>query len=531
MTTGAHAKRTRLYDNPDGKFIHDVVLASCPIRGEKTALVDTSCNPVRRITFAEYAELVEQAARGLAASGIKPGDRIGIFLPNSWEFGVAFHAAMMAGAVPTPMNPTYREREVHYQMETCDAVALITDGALLSGIKLADLPALREVYTIRQHCDGSTPFESLLKPRHGVSLPSPERDSRLALATLPFSSGTTGLPKGVMLTHHNIVANVYQTLIPGEVGAITDQHTILCFLPMYHIYGLTVGLNLALIRGATLVLMPRFDCEGSLSVIARENVTMALCVPPALLAYCHAAEQGKFPKGHGLKWVKSGAAPLSPELARRFINLTGVPIRQGYGMTEASPVTHMGFLEAELFRPESVGAPVAMTDCRVVDENGNDVTQGELGELVMRGPQFMLGYWKSPDATDAVLRDGWYWSGDVVRVDETGQYYVVDRRKEMMKYKGFSIAPAEVESVLLEHPGVRDCGVVSRIETDGDETPCAFVVLRDGELETSRNSDGMLAFMGERMASYKVPREIHFVSSIPRTASGKILRRELRKLF
>ena len=530
MTTGQNTQRTRLYDNPEGKFIHEVVLASCRMRGEKIALVDTSCNPVRRITFAEYAELVEQAARGLVAAGIKPGDRIGIFLPNSWEFGIAFHAAMMAGAVPTPMNPTYREREVRYQLETCDAVALVTDGALLSGISLTGLQELRNVFTIRQHCDGSAPFESLLKQRSGITLPSPERDSRLALATLPFSSGTTGLPKGVMLTHYNIVANVYQTLIPGEMGAITDDDTMLCFLPMYHIYGLTVGLNLSLICGATLVLMPRFDCEGSLSIVAREEVSLVLCVPPALLAYCHAAEQQKFPQEHRLKWVKSGAAPLSPELARRFINLTGVPIRQGYGMTEASPVTHMGFLDPELYLPESVGAPVALTDCRVVDENGSDVAPGELGELVMRGPQFMLGYWKSPDATDAVLRDGWYWSGDVVRVDETGQYYVVDRRKEMMKYKGFSIAPAEVESVLLEHPGVRDCGVVSRIEADGDETPCAFVVLREGELETRQSSDGMLAFMGERMASYKVPREIHFVASIPRTPSGKILRRELRKL-
>ena len=531
MTNSMSTKRTRLYDDPEGKFIHDVVLASCRVRGEKIAIVDMSCDPARRISFAEYGELVEQAARGLVASGIKPGDRIGIFLPNSWEFGVAFHAALMAGAVPTPMNPTYREREVRYQLESCDAVALITDGTLLSGMGLAGLSELRNLFTIRQHCDGSQPFESLLKPRTGITLPRPDRDPRLALATLPFSSGTTGLPKGVMLTHHNIVANVYQTLIPGEVGAITDSDTMLCFLPMYHIYGLTVGLNLSLIRGATLVLMPRFDCEASLSVIAREGVTLALCVPPALLAYCHAAEQNKFPKAHSLKWVKSGAAPLSPELARRFVDLTGVPIRQGYGMTEASPVTHMGFLDTELYRPDSVGAPVAMTDCRVVDEHGNDVAPGEPGELVMRGPQFMRGYWKSPAATDAVLRDGWYWSGDVVRVDETGQYYVVDRRKEMMKYKGFSIAPAEVESVLLEHPGVRDCGVVSRLEASGDETPCAFVVLREGQLETRQTAEGLLAFMGERMASYKVPREIHFVASIPHTPSGKILRRELRRLF
>jgi len=531
MNSGIDTKRTRLYADPDGKFIHDVVLASCRQHGEKTAIVDTSCNPVRRISFAEYADLVETAARGLVASGIKPGDRIGIFLPNSWEFGIAFHATTTAGAVPTPMNPTYREREVRYQLESCDAVALISDGALLNGISLTELPKLLTVFTIRQHCAGSQRFDSLLHPRSDVSLPAPDRDPRLQLATLPFSSGTTGLPKGVMLTHYNIVANVYQTLIPGEAGAISDQDVMLCFLPMYHIYGLTVGLNLSLIRGSTLVLMPRFDCEASLSLIASEGVTLALCVPPALLAYCHAAEQNKFPKHHRLAWVKSGAAPLSGELARRFVNLTGVPIRQGYGMTEASPVTHMGFVDPPRYRPEAVGAPVALTDCRVLDENGNDVTPGELGELVMRGPQFMLGYWKSPEATDAVLRDGWYWSGDVVRVDDTGQYYVVDRRKEMMKYKGFSIAPAEVESVLLEHPGVRDCGVVSRIEADGDETPCAFVVLRESELQTQGTSDSVLAFLSERMASYKVPRELHFVGSIPRTASGKILRRELRKLF
>ena len=531
MTTDADTKRTRLYDDPDGKFLHEVVLASCRIRGEKTALVDTSCNPARRITFAEYGELVERAANGLVGVGIKSGDRIGIFLPNSWEFGVAFHAAMMAGAVPTPMNPSYREREVRYQLETCDAVALVTDGTLLNGINLAGLPQLRKVFTIRQHCNGSEPFESLLRPRSGITLPSPDRDPKLVLATLPFSSGTTGLPKGVMLTHHNVVANVYQTLIPGEAGAISDDDVMLCFLPMYHIYGLTIGLNLSLICGATLVLMPRFDCEGSLSIIAREGITMALCVPPALLAYCHAAEQNKFPREHRLKWVKSGAAPLSGELAHRFVNLTGVPIRQGYGMTEASPVTHMGFLEPERYRPESVGAPVAMTDCRVVDENGNDVKPGELGELVMRGPQFMQGYWKSPDATDAVLRDGWYWSGDVVRVDETGQYYVVDRRKEMMKYNGFSIAPAEVESVLLEHPGVHDCGVVSRIEADGDETPCAFVVLREGQFGDQQIASAMQSFVAEKLCKYKMPREIHFVSTIPRTPSGKILRRELRKLF
>jgi 4-coumarate--CoA ligase len=284
--------RTWLYDNPEGKFIHEVVLASCRERGEKTAIIDTSCSPARRITYTEYAELVERAARSLVASGIKPGDRIGIFLFNCWEFGVAFHAATMAGAVPTTLNPTYREREVRYQLESCEAVALITDGGLLKGIDLSAMPQVRRVFTTRIHGAGSEEFATLLQPRSGVSLPAPEHDPRVALATLPFSSGTTGLPKGVMLSHCNIVANVYQTLTPDEALAVTDEDVMLCFLPLYHIYGLTVGLNLSLIRGCTLVLMPRFDCEASLALIAqgRHHVRAVRSARAAGLLPCHGAK-------------------------------------------------------------------------------------------------------------------------------------------------------------------------------------------------------------------------------------------------
>jgi acyl-CoA synthetase (AMP-forming)/AMP-acid ligase II len=523
--------RTQLFADPEGRFVHDEVLDSCRRHSSKIAMIDVSCMPAQRITYAAYGAMVESAARGLLAAGTRPGEVIGIFLPNCWEFGVAYHAATLAGAIPTTLNPTYREREVRYQLENSETVALITDGALLTGIDLSGLPALRRVYTVRAPGpSGSQPFDSLFEAAESEQLPAPERDSRLTLATLPYSSGTTGLPKGVMLSHHNLVANVYQTLTPGEYLAISEDDVMLCFLPLYHIYGLTVGLNLALIRGCTLVLMPRFDCEASLRLIAHEGITFALCVPPTLLAYCQAAEQGKFPREHRLRWVKSGAAPLAPDLARRFTAGTGIPIRQGYGMTEASPVTHIGFLSPELYRPESVGMPVAQTECRVVDEKEQDVAPGDIGELVMRGPQFMLGYWKSPDATAAVLRDGWYWTGDIVRVDEDGLYYVVDRRKEMMKYKGFSIAPAEVESVLLEHPMVRDCGVVSRMDAAGEEIPCAFVVVREEKPANQQTAEELQAFVAERLTHYKMPREIYFVQKVPRTASGKILRRELRKL-
>jgi len=528
--TRAESLRTQLYDNPEDKFVHDVVLDSCRRNPHKLAVVDTSCTPARRLTYSAYGELVERVARGFIASGIRPGEVIGIYLPNCWEYGIVFHAATLAGGVPTTLNPSYRQREVRYQLEVSGAVTLITDGALLEAIDVSGLPALREVYTVRNPGpSGSHPFDTLLEATDTGPLARSGRDPRETLATLPFSSGTTGLPKGVMLSHYNLVANVYQTLIPGEYGAISGDDVVLCFLPLYHIYGLTIGLNLTLMRGCTVVLMPRFDCERSLQLAVDEGVTLILCVPPTLLAYCQAAEQGKFPSEHRVRWVKSGAAPLAPELARRFTDRTGIPIRQGYGMTEASPVTHMGFLTPDLYRPESVGGPVAQTECRVVDANNNDVPVGQLGELVMRGPQIMMGYWQSPDATDAVLRDGWYWSGDLVRVDEDGLYYVVDRRKEMIKYKGFSIAPAEVESVLLEHPAVRDCGVVGKTDSSGEEFPCAFVVLRDTAVPADKTASELQGFVAERLTHYKMPREIHFVPSLPRTPSGKILRRELRK--
>jgi acyl-CoA synthetase (AMP-forming)/AMP-acid ligase II len=237
--------------------------------------------------------------------------------------------------------------------------------------------------------------------------------------------------------------------------------------------------------------------------------------------------------------VKSGAAPLAPDFPRRFTELTDILVCQGYGMTEASPVTHVGFLEPALYRPDSIGHPLAQTDCRVLATSNLDVSSspdeltevasGQPGELVMRGPQFMLGYWKEPQATAAVLRDGWYWSGDIVARDRDGFYRVVDRRKEMIKYKGFAVAPAEVEGVLLEHPAVKECGVVGRANPEAGEIPVAFVALRDGFAEGRKMEQELCGFVADRLTHYKQPREIHFVEAVPKTASGKILRRELRK--
>jgi len=524
--------RTDLYADPENVFLHDAVLASCRRQGEKIALVDTSCG--RRLTYSEYGEIVETLARGLVAAGVQPAERIAIFLPNSWEFCAAYHAATLAGAIPTPMNPTYREREVRHQLGDSGAALLITDGPNIEGINLAGLPNLRAVFCTRTQASGARSFSDLLKPAR-TALPQPDRDSRQTLAALPYSSGTTGLPKGVMLSHYNLVANVYQLLGP-HCSPFNARDHILGFLPLYHIYGLNVLANPALIMGATLVLMPRFNVAQFVALVMEEHITTVPLVPPAMNALCQAAEAGQFPKNHQVYWVKSGAAPLAAELARRFTSLTGILVCQGYGMTEASPVTHVGYLEPELYRPDSIGPPVAQTECRVIaqDASATDARESavsEPGELVMRGPQFMLGYWNEPDATAAVLRDGWYWSGDIVTCDPEGFYRVVDRRKEMIKYKGFAVAPAEVEAVLLEHPAVRECGVVGRPDSAAGEIPVAFVALRDGFVTSRRMEEELCAFVADRLTHYKQPREVRFVDVIPKSASGKILRRELRQKF
>jgi acyl-CoA synthetase (AMP-forming)/AMP-acid ligase II len=527
--------RTELYADPHNRFVHHEVLASCRRNPRKIAIVDASCG--RRINYAEYGEIVENLARGFVAVGLQPGEVVAIFLSNSWEFAAAYHAASLAGAIPTLLNPTYREREVRYQVENSGAVFLITDACNIEGINLAGLANLRKIYTTRTHSPAADDFSELLKPVRRA-LPTGEASSEETLACLPYSSGTTGLPKGVMLTHSNLISNVYQFVGP-HATELNSHDNILCFLPLYHIYGLNVMLNPALMLGSTLVLLPRFNVPQLTTLLTEENITMMPLVPPAMNALCQAAEAGQFPKDHRVRWVKSGAAPLAPDLARRFTELTGILVCQGYGMTEASPVTHVGYLDPELYRPDSIGHPVAQTDCRVIAQdnvaaandaaNAVEADAGEPGELVMRGPQFMRGYWKEPQATAAVLRDGWYWSGDIVTRDAEGFYRVVDRRKEMIKYKGFPVAPAEVEAVLLEHPAVKECGVVGRADAAAGEIPVAFVAVREGFVTGKKLEEDLCGFVAERLTGYKQPRQVVFVDVVPKTASGKILRRELRQ--
>ena len=380
--------RTKLYADPSGIFVHDLVAQAADRFGEQPAIVDSSCSPALRISFAEYAAIVGSLARGLTHAGVLPGDVIAVFLQNSWEFCATYHAATRASAIPTLINPSYRDRELRYQLEASGAKLLISDGPLLSGVDLSGIPALTKVYTARSAASGSESFTSLLAPTSSP-LRDLDGDTRLTLAALPFSSGTTGLPKGVMLSHYNLVSNVYQLLGPDASPLAAGDNT-LCFLPLYHIYGLNVALNPIFIHGITLVLMPRFDVTAAVGLIRDEAIGFLPCVPPVLNAFVQASECGSFPRDHRVRWAKSGAAPLAPELARRFTERTGIPLLQGYGMTEASPVTHLGVLEGALAKPESIGLPLAQTECRIVDiQSGND-SDGP-GELVMRGPAIHAG--------------------------------------------------------------------------------------------------------------------------------------------
>ncbi len=518
-----------MFADPAGKFLHGLILEACRTYGERIAIVDAGDGEAgfRRVSFADYGERIERLAAGLMAAGVRPGEVVAVYLPNSLEFALTYHAATLAGAVPTPLNPSYREREVRYQLENSGAVMLVTEGPLIHEMDLSGLPKLRQVVLRKGTAAGATRFSELLLARSGRSKPQSGSPAE-TLAALPYSSGTTGLPKGVMLSHSNLVTNVFQVLVPGEEATFRPGEVVLCFLPLYHIYGLNVILNPVLTAGGTLVLMPRFDLERACRMIGSEGVTWLPMVPPVMNAFCLAAEQGRFPKEHKVRSAKSGAAPLAPELPKRFTSLTGIRVRQGYGMTEASPVTHLGFLEPPLYRPQSIGTPVAETDCRLVQDGQEGP---DYGELVMRGPQFMSGYWHAPEESAEVLRDGWYWSGDVGHRDPDGFYYIVDRRKEMIKYKGFAVAPAEVEAVLLEHPAVRDCGVVGRACPEAGEVPCAFIVLREGLSGDTKLEAGLAGYVAERLTSYKQPREVRFVGAIPRNPSGKILRRQLRELL
>ena len=458
------------------------------------------------------------AAQGLASFlrrriGLRLGETVAVMAPNCPEYAVAVYGALLAGAKVTGLSPLFRDREIIAQLADADAVVAFTSRPLLAAMTTAQehVPTLRRVEPIEE-------VESLAAgstaDQEGVAI-DPRRD----LAFLPYSSGTTGLPKGVMLTHASLAINTRQWI---STGAITEASVQLAFLPFYHIYGAVVLLHATVAVGATCVVMPRFDPARVLELTEQYRVTELYVAPPALLALAHhpAADARDV---SSLRFIASAAAPLPREVASLAAKRFRCPVFQCYGMTEACP-THINPPDA--WREGSVGLPLPDVEQRIVDlETGAEVPAGVTGELLVRGPQVMRGYWKQPDATaQAILEGGWIRTGDIARLDPDGFLWLVDRAKEMIKYKGYQVAPAELEAVLMEHTAVLDAAVIPVTTSDGGEAPKGFVVLKEGHQATVT---AIAAFVADRVAPYKQLRALEVVAEIPKAPTGKILRRLL----
>jgi acyl-CoA synthetase (AMP-forming)/AMP-acid ligase II len=479
---------------------------------DKPGLIDIDEKPY---TFGMLWQAARKAARFLQdEANVAKGDTVAIYAPNCPQYAVALHGALLAGAKVSTLNPLYRAREVEHQLDDAEAVVLFAAKAIMPTVEEAKqhLPKVRKVYEI----DELFPMVAGCRDTPDPVEIDPERD----IAVLPYSSGTTGMPKGVMLSHYNLTSNIRQM---RATGLVREDSVLIAFLPFYHIYGLMVLLNATLAQGATCLVMPRFDPDQTLYLIEKYRVTDFFVVPPALLALSHHPKLAQHDHS-SLRFILSGAAPLPAEVAELAAQRFGCPMIQGYGMTETSPLTNATPLGAP--KEGSVGPAVPDTQEKVVDlETGEDLPIGEVGELLIFGPQVMQGYWKRPDATAETIRpDGWLRSGDIARMDEDGYVYIVDRAKEMIKYKGYQVAPAELESVVMEHPAVLDAAVIPKQDFEAGEVPKAFIVLKPGQ---QASPDELMRFVAERVAPYKKLRELEFVQSIPKTASGKILRREL----
>ncbi len=424
----------------------------------------------------------------------------------------------MLGGISTTLNPLYTADEAAFQLKDARAKCLITAPMFVDKATEAAKEANIEEMFVFGQAEGLTPFAALLEGDGDV--PYVEIDPRNDLVALPYSSGTTGLPKGVMLTHYNLVANMRQM---DGLDYFNRDDILLCVLPLFHIYGLVVVLNMGLHLGATIVMTPRFDLEQFLGLIEKYRVTLSHIVPPIVLKLAREPSVENYDLS-SLKTIFSGAAPLGPELSREVIDRIKCGIRQGYGMTETSPVTHSSPADPAKSKLGSVGTPAPNTECKLVDPaTGSECAPNEAGEVCVRGPQNMRGYLNNTEATARTIdEDGWLHTGDIGYADEDGHFFIVDRVKELIKYKGFQVAPAELEAILLTHPAVADCAVIPCRDDEAGEVPKAFVVLKD-----AASADGIMDFVAERVAPHKKIRELEFIEQIPKSLSGKILRRVL----
>ena len=491
------------------------VLARAAELADKPALIEGASGRV--MTYGQLEAGIRALAGGLVARGFAKGDVLALMAPNLPEYAVIFHGVAMAGGVITTINPTYTEREVHHQLEDAGATLLVTIPLFLETAKAAaEGTGVTDVFVLGE-AEGARPFTELLGAPLADQVPVDPHD----LVVLPYSSGTTGLSKGVVLCHHNLVSNIEQVLSAAHV---TQDDTLVAVLPFFHIYGMQVLMNTGLRAGATIVTLPRFELEQFLEVHQKYQVTRTFVAPPIVVALAKHPVVDKYDLS-SLDQIFSGAAPLSAELAQECGERIGCEVVQGYGMTEASPVTHL--TPPGMFKPGSVGVTAPNTEMRIVDPaTGDDLGIDQDGELWIRGPQVMHGYLNNPQATASTLdADGWLHTGDIGHVDADHHVFIVDRLKELIKYKGFQVPPAELEALLLTHPAVADAAVVGLPDEEAGEIPAGYVVLKPGQ---SATAEEIQEFIAGQVAHYKQIRRITFLDAVPKSASGKILRRVLR---
>ena len=481
--------------------------------GDKPALVDGPTG--RTLSYRQLAEAVRRVAAGLAARGFGKGDVLALSSPNLPEYAVAMYGAMAAGGVVTGASPLLTAGELAGQLADAGASVLVTVPPFLDTAReAADRAGVPEVLVFGE-AEGAIPFASLLTA--GGAPPDVRIDPANDLAALPYSSGTTGLPKGVELTHANLVAQTRQVL--AQMG-LSEDDVVVGVAPFFHAIGQNIILPSSLRAGATLVTMPRFDLAGFLGLIQEHRATFSIVVPPIVLALAGHPMVADYDLS-SLRLLGCGAAPLGADVEQRCADRLGCPVIQGFGMTEGTAA--LAIVPPDAPRPGSAGRLLPGTEARIVDPAGGDLGPGRTGELWLRGPQVMRGYRNRPEAPAATLAPGgWLRTGDLCYVDADGYLFVVDRLKELIKYKGAQVAPAQLEALLCAHPAVADAAVVPRPDPEAGEVPVAHVATR-----SQVSAAELQAWVADRVAPFKRLRGVRFVGQVPRSPTGKLLRRLL----
>ena len=489
-------------------------------RDDQPALIDGGSGA--SITFAELRGTAERIAAALAERGIAKGDVVSIFAPNTPYYAAVFHGILRANAVVTSANSLYSPGELAHQLADSGAKLLFTVSPFLdraaAAVEQAGMAA--DSIVVLDAAEGYPSLRDLL----ATTAPVPAQEVVAGdICVLPYSSGTTGLAKGVILTHRNMVANLQQI---AAMGVVTGDTRILAVLPFFHIYGMTVMMNQGLHRNATVITMPKFDLPEFLRVISEYKIQRIYIAPPVAVALAKHPIVDSYDLSC-IDIIFSGAAPLDAELGHAMGKRLGCMVLQGYGMTELSPVSHAMPDDRPDLDLNSSGFALPNIECKLVDpETGEEVGPGGRGELWVKGPNVMVGYLNNPEATAITLDDeGYLHTGDVAEVTADGVFSIVDRVKELIKYKGYQVPPAELEALLLTNPKIADVAVIGVKDADGEEIPKAFVVRQDG---VELTGDEVMTFVAERIAPYKKVRVVEFIDLIPKSASGKILRKDLR---